>query len=94
MTNFFDLKIKDTVIFSKIDEEDIDLPNLDESVSKTEDEEIDKDKSRKKYWKKRFVHYDIRPYDELKEDAEGRKASKYDEVIVASLPLILNFNNN
>lgn len=63
-------------------------------VSKTEDEEIDKDKSRKKYWKKRFVHYDIRPYDELKEDAEGRKASKYDEVIVASLPLILNFNNN
>lgn len=63
-------------------------------VSKTEDEEIDKDKSRKKYWKKRFVHYDIRPYDELKEDAGGRKASKYDEVIVASLPLILNFNNN
>ena len=63
-------------------------------VSKTEDEEIDKDKSRKKYWKKRFVHYDIRPYDELKEDAEGRKASKYDEVIVASLPLILNFNTN
>lgn len=63
-------------------------------VSKTEDEEIDKDKSRKKYWKKRFVHYDIRAYDELKEDAEGRKASKYDEVIVTSLPLILNFNTN
>mgnify|MGYP006390667735 FL=1 len=63
-------------------------------VSKTEDEEIDKDKSRKKYWKKRFVHYDIRPYEQLKEDAEGRKASKYDEVIVTSLPLILNFNTN
>lgn len=63
-------------------------------VSKTEDEEIDKDKSRKKYWEKRFVHYDIRPYEQLKEDAEGRKASKYDEVRVTSLPLILNFNTN
>lgn len=61
-------------------------------VNVTEDKEIDADKSKKGYWKKRFVHYDIRPFDDLKEDDKGRKANVYDEVIVRSLPLILNYN--
>lgn len=59
-------------------------------VKYNEDKEIDGDKQKKSYWKKRFVHYDIRPFDELKEDDKGRKSSVYDEVIIRSLPLILN----
>ena len=59
-------------------------------VKLNEDKEIDKDKKRKGYWKARFIHYDIRPFDGLKEDDKGRKASVYDAVIVRALPLILN----
>lgn len=59
-------------------------------VTKNEDLDIDNDRTRKSYWKSRFIHYDIRPFDELKEDDKGRKANVYDEVIVRSLPLILD----
>lgn len=59
-------------------------------VYKHEDEEIDADKKKKGDKKKQFVHYDIRPYDELKTDNSGRKANVYDEVIIRTLPLILN----
>ena len=59
-------------------------------VYKDEDEEIDADKKKKGDKKKQFVHYDIRPYDELKTDDTGRKASVYDEVIIRTLPLILD----
>lgn len=58
-------------------------------VYKSEDEEIDADKSKKKAYRNRFVHYDIRPFDGLKTDSSGRRADEYDEVIVRSLPLIL-----
>lgn len=58
-------------------------------VNKMEDKEIDDDRTKKDYHKKRFVHYDIRPYNTLKSDKHGRKANMYDEVIVRSLPLIL-----
>lgn len=58
-------------------------------VHKDEDEEIDADKSKKKEYRNRFIHYDIRPFSELKTDDKGRKANIYDEVIVRSLPLIL-----
>ena len=59
-------------------------------VRRDEDEEIDKDRTKKDDYKKRFIHYDIRPFSTLKEDAKGNKANVYDEVIVRSLPLILN----
>ena len=59
-------------------------------VKLNEDKEIDEDKTRKGYWKARFIHYDLRPFYGLKEDDKGRKSSVYDEVIVRSLPLILN----
>jgi hypothetical protein len=59
-------------------------------VKLNEEKEIDKDKKRKGYWKARFIHYDIRPFDGLKEDDKGRKSSVYDAVIVRALPLILN----
>lgn len=58
-------------------------------VHKDEDEKIDADKSKKKEYRNRFIHYDIRPFSELKTDDRGRKANIYDEVIVRSLPLIL-----
>lgn len=58
-------------------------------VHKDEDEKIDADKSKKKEYRNRFIHYDIRPFSELKTDDSGRKANIYDEVIVRSLPLIL-----
>lgn len=58
-------------------------------VHKNEDEKIDADKGKKKAYKARFIHYDIRPFSELKTDISGRKANEYDEVIVRSLPLIL-----
>ena len=62
-------------------------------VFATEDKKIDADKSLKKKYKAEFKHYDIRPYSELKTDASGRTSSEYDEVIVRSLPLILNNDN-
>lgn len=62
-------------------------------VNKERDVEIDADKSRKDYWKDRYVHYDIRPFDGLKADSQGLKANVYDEVIVKSLPIILNYDS-
>ena len=59
-------------------------------VKSDEDKAIDADKSLKKQYRNRFIHYDIRPYGCLKEDATGRNSSVYDEVIVRALPLILN----
>ncbi len=59
-------------------------------VKQDEDKIIDQDKSKKKFYKNCFIHYDIRPYSELKTDDQGRKANQYDEVLVKSLPLILN----
>lgn len=58
-------------------------------VYKDEDVKIDNDKTKKKEYKNRFIHYDIRPYNELKTDSNGRKAYEYDAIIVRSLPLIL-----
>lgn len=59
-------------------------------VKQEEDKMIDEDITLKKEYKKRYIHYDIRPFDKLKADDSGRKANVYDEVIVKSLPLILN----
>ena len=60
-------------------------------VRRDEEEVIDKDRTKKDDYKKRFIHYDIRPFATLKEDAKGCKANVYDEVIVRSLPLIINY---
>lgn len=61
-------------------------------VYKDEDNIIDVDKNKKKEYKQRFIHYDIRPFSGLKTDKSGRKADEYDKIIVKSLPLILNNN--
>ena len=62
-------------------------------VYKEEDLIIDLNKDEKKRFKDRFIHYDIRPFSELKTDKSGRKADEYDKVIARSLPLILNNYN-
>lgn len=62
-------------------------------VNLAEDKEIDMNKSLKGKYKKRFIHYDIRPYSGLKTDDCGRKASVYDKVIVSALPLIIDYKN-
>ena len=59
-------------------------------VKQSEDEDIDKDKNKKAEYKTRFIHYDIRPFEGLKEDSTNRKADVYDKVIVNSLPLIIS----
>ena len=63
-------------------------------VTKEVDAEIDADKSKKSYWRDRFMHYDIRPFSKLKTDSSGRTASEYDKVIVKSLPLIINYKSD
>lgn len=63
-------------------------------VKLDEDKAIDQDIKKKRDYRNRFIHYDIRPFDKLKVDDKGRKANEYDEVIVRSLPVILNYNNN
>lgn len=59
-------------------------------VNEKEDKIIDADKSKKGYYKKRYIHYDIRPYYGLKEDEKGIKVEVYDKVLVKALPLILD----
>ena len=59
-------------------------------VKKEEDNDIFANRSKKQEYKEKFIHYDIRPYNGLKEDEKGNLASVYDIVIVKSLPLILN----
>lgn len=55
-----------------------------------EDKDIDVNKEKKGFYKKRFIHYDIRPYDGLKPTEKGVAPCFYDYVIVRSLPLIMN----
>ena len=59
-------------------------------VKKEEDNDIFANRSKKQEYKEKFIHYDIRPYNGLKEDEKGNLASVYDMIIVKSLPLILN----
>lgn len=46
--------------------------------------------AKKKEYRNKYVHYDIRPYDKLMPDDSGVKACLYDEVIIRSIPLIIN----
>ncbi|MDO4191525.1 MAG: hypothetical protein Q4D14_07610 [Bacteroidales bacterium] len=57
-------------------------------VLEQEDKQIDADKSLKRVYKDKFIHYDIRPNDGLKTDQSGRNVAEYDEIIVRNLHLI------
>lgn len=59
-------------------------------VTLAEDRAVDADKDRKKDLRNKRIHYDIRPYDGLKPDAQSTSASTYDKMIIRNLPLIIN----
>ena len=57
---------------------------------KEEDDIITESNGKKKgEYKKRHIHYDIRPYDDLRIDHTGRNANEYDVCITRALPLIV-----
>lgn len=47
-------------------------------------------KVRKKEYKKRNIHFDLRAYQELEEDGTGKNAKVYDYDLTACIPLIVN----
>lgn len=51
------------------------------------------DRSRKRYYKKRNIHYDLRAYDELEDDETGKNAKVYDYDLIASIPLMIKAYN-
>lgn len=59
-------------------------------VSAAEDKEIDANRQLKRPYKKRFIHYDIRPFDQMKEDDAGNHPKIYDELIIKLLPLFFS----
>ena len=46
-------------------------------------------KEEKDKHKKRYIHYDIRPYDDLRVDGDGNNAKEYDVCLSKALPLII-----
>ena len=55
------------------------------------EKEIEKNIELKNVYKeKRTAHYDIRPYEDLRSDENGRCANVYDISITSAIPLILN----
>ena len=61
------------------------------TVTPEEEKEIEKNIELKNVYKeKRTAHYDIRPYEDLRSDENGRCANVYDISITSAIPLILN----
>jgi len=56
----------------------------------TEEEQqaVEADVSQKEELKKRKIHYDLRPYDDLRSDATGKPVALYDLCLCSCLPLI------
>ena len=46
-------------------------------------------KARKKEYKKRNIHFDLRAYQELEEDGTGKNAKVYDYDLTACIPLMV-----
>ncbi len=58
--------------------------------TKEEDAVITASKGKEKSnFKDRYIHYDIRPYDDLRIDHTGRNANEYDVCLTKALPLIV-----
>ena len=53
-----------------------------------EQAEIEADISLKRKYRERFIHYDLRAYDDLRDDANGTDVRIYDRCISAAIPLI------
>lgn len=60
------------------------------SASDEEKAEIDRDISLKtKFKKEDFVHYDIRPFADLRPDTSGKSANRFDYAISEGLKLVV-----
>ena len=57
-------------------------------VTDEEQEILEKDITRKREFRDRFIHYDLRAYDDLRPDANGTDVRIYDKCISAAIPLI------
>ena len=57
-------------------------------VTDEEQEMLEKDITRKREFRDRFIHYDLRAYDDLRPDANGTDVRIYDKCISAAIPLI------
>ena len=57
-------------------------------VTDKEQKEIENDISLKREYRDRFIHYDLRAYNDLKPDANGTDVRIYDKCITAAIPLI------
>ena len=53
-----------------------------------EERMVEADISQKEELKKRKIHYDLRPYDDLRPDATGKPVALYDLCLCSCLPLI------
>ena len=59
-------------------------------VDNKEQEEVEKDISRKDILKKSYIHYDLRAYDDLRPDSTGKNVNTYDICLSMAMPLIAN----
>ncbi len=57
--------------------------------TKEEREEIALSPILKKQFRNRFIHADLCAYDDLLVDSKGEKVQKYDEILIRSIPLII-----
>lgn len=57
-------------------------------VTDGEQEILEKDITRKREFRDRFIHYDLRAYDDLRPDADGTDVKIYDRCISAAIPMI------
>ena len=59
--------------------------NVEETEQVRDDIENKRGKKLKKYYKKREIHYDIRPYDELGDDETGLNVKRFDVGVVTGM---------
>ena len=59
--------------------------NEEETLAVSDDIENKKGKKLKKYYKKRYIHYDIRPYETLGDDETGLNVKRYDVGVVTGM---------
>ena len=59
-------------------------------VTDEQEKEIEQDISRKKFYKDKFFHYDIRAYKDLRPDASGKNVSVYDICLSNAITLLAN----
>lgn len=60
-------------------------------VNDEQEKEIENDISKKRYYKEKFFHYDLRAYNDLRPDDTGKNVSVYDICLSKSTTLLANY---